>query len=70
MKKRLWIPDAFKNTDTGFISILNLEPPEHTMVVNTSGEMIETNMDVIEQTSLAQEGAITAEDISDFSDEM
>ena len=39
MKKRLWIPDAFKNTDTGFISILNLEPPEHTMVVNTSDEM-------------------------------
>ena len=40
---------AFTIREDGFISILNVEHPECAMVVNHSGEIIETNMDEIEQ---------------------
>jgi hypothetical protein len=40
---------AFKKEKNGFISILNLEHPDCAMVINTNGELIETNMDEIEQ---------------------
>lgn len=40
---------AFSLREDGFVSILNLEHPECAMVVDRSGEMIETNMDAIEQ---------------------
>lgn len=40
---------AFSATEDGNVSILNLEHPECAMVVNRSGEMLETNMDSIEQ---------------------
>lgn len=40
---------AFTPHEDGFVSILNLEHPECAMVVNRSGELIETNMDAIEQ---------------------
>ena len=40
---------AFTKTDDQFVRILNLEHPECAMVVNRTGEMIQTNMDPIEQ---------------------
>ncbi len=40
---------AFSLRKDGLVSILNLEHPECAMVVDRSGEMIETNMDAIEQ---------------------
>ena len=40
---------AFSLREDGFVGILNLEHPECAMVVDRSGEMIETNMDAIEQ---------------------
>lgn len=40
---------AFSPREDGFVSVLNLEHPDCAMVVNRSGEMIETNMDAIEQ---------------------
>lgn len=40
---------AFTKREDGFISILNLEHPDCAMVVNSNGEIIETNMDQIEQ---------------------
>ena len=40
---------AFTKGNDGFISILNLEHPDCAMVINTEGEIIETNMDQIEQ---------------------
>jgi hypothetical protein len=40
---------AFTKRDDGFISILNLKHPDSAMVINSKGEIIETNMDQIEQ---------------------
>jgi len=40
---------AFTERDDKYISILNLEHPDCAMVVNRSGELIDTNMDRIEQ---------------------
>lgn len=40
---------AFSEREDGLISILNLEHPDCAMVVNRTGEIIETNMDQIEQ---------------------
>ncbi len=40
---------AFTESDTDRISILNLNHPESAMIINRSGEIIETNMDQIEQ---------------------
>jgi len=40
---------AFTEMEDKTIKILNLEHPECAMVVNKSGEIIETNMDLIEQ---------------------
>ena len=40
---------AFTEMDDKKIRILNLEHPEYSMVVNRTGEILETNMDIIEQ---------------------
>lgn len=40
---------AFTEMEDKNISILNLQHPECAMVVNRAGEVIETNMDIIEQ---------------------
>lgn len=40
---------AFSEMDDKNISILNLQHPECAMVVSRTGEIIETNMDLIEQ---------------------
>lgn len=40
---------AFSPREDGLVGILNLEHPECAMVVDRSGEMVETNMDAIEQ---------------------
>lgn len=40
---------AFSKREGNLISILNLEHPDCAMVVNSTGEIIETNMDKIEQ---------------------
>ena len=40
---------AFTERNDGFVSILNLYHPDCAMVVNKTGEIIETNMDPIEQ---------------------
>lgn len=40
---------AFSEREDGLISILNLEHPDCAMVVDRTGEIIETNMDQIEQ---------------------
>ena len=40
---------AFTKEDNGWISILNLNHPDCAMVIDTNGDLIETNMDEIEQ---------------------
>lgn len=40
---------AFTRRNDGFVSILNLSHPDCAMVVDTDGNIIETNMDDIEQ---------------------
>lgn len=40
---------AFSAIENNLIEIVNLEHPEGVMIINSSGELIETNMDEIEQ---------------------